>query len=106
MLSFRLNKLWFSSPMRTVRNLSHFRTTFFTICVYLFAAAVIGFIGSPYQANEIDGFVNVTFGVLSGELQRESVGIQISDGTALSKLDIILILANRHNKLYTPSYLV
>ena len=61
--------------------------SFTCACAYVFAEVLIGFIDLLYEANENEGFASVTFGVLSiGALQREvRVGIQLSDGTALSK---------------------
>jgi hypothetical protein len=41
---------------------------------------------APYQAMENESCVNVTFGVMSGELEREvAVELSFLDGTAVSK---------------------
>ena len=66
---------------------------------------MIGFIDLLYEANENDGFASVTFGVTFGvlsigALQREvRVGIQLSDGTALSKQ-----LTNKQTELLKKSH--
>ena len=54
--------------------------------VCLSTEVVIGFIDPPYQVNESDGSVNLTIGVLTGNLQRQVVlRLSTSDDTALSK---------------------
>ena len=52
------------------------------------AAAVIGFIGQPYNANESDGEVFVELGVIEGMLQREVlVQLMLAPGSALGKYE-------------------
>jgi hypothetical protein len=50
------------------------------------AGVVIGFMDAPYQATENEGFVAVTFGVISGGLEREvAVVLSFLDGTAVGE---------------------
>lgn len=48
---------------------------------------VIGFIDSPYQANERDTFVTVDFGILSGGMTQTNIVVELftTDLTALSE---------------------
>ena len=47
----------------------------------------IGFIGSPFEANENDGFVTVKFGILTPSYLQAEVSIELffSDSLAISK---------------------
>ena len=53
---------------------------------FLHAEIVIGFINAPYIANERDGRTAVTFGVISGALDRRvTVLLTQTTGSALCK---------------------
>jgi hypothetical protein len=56
--------------------------------IFKTAGVVIGFMNAPYQVMENESFVTVTFGVMSGDLERDiEVAVELSflDGTAVGE---------------------
>ena len=57
---------------------------------FLHAEVVIDFINAPYIANERDGCAAVTFGVISGTLDRRvAVILTQTNGSALCKYTVL-----------------